>query len=234
MNEILEDIKLQDCACCKVKFKGFELLSTEQLQSFKDSHCRIEYGKGETIVKQGTPVTNLICLKSGFAKAHIEGIDGKSIVLKVLKEGDFLISPGIFNDNLNHCTVTALTNCSACLISLEAFEKTFDNNPEFAHNVLKQDHQLIDYLHQKLIKLSFKKMNGRVADTFIYLAEEIYKSSEFYTTLSRQDLADIAGVSKESLIRIVKDFKDSGIIDIKGNKITILSLSQLTNISKLG
>lgn len=223
-----------DCNCCKVQFIGFEVLTDIELQSFKDSHCKIEFNKGETIIKEGTPSSHLVCLKSGFAKMHLRGVDDKSIVLKVVKSGDLIISPGVFNDNLNHFTVTALTACDTCLISISAFEKTFESNPSFAQSVLKQNHQLINYLHQKLIKLTYKKMNGRVADTFVYLSKDIYNSNQFFTTLSRQDLADIAGVSKESFIRIVKDFKDSGILDITGNKIIIQSLSHLENISKIG
>lgn len=223
-----------DCQFCKTKFNGFETLAPDELMHFKESHCTIEFNKGETIVKQGTPSTNLICLKSGFAKMHLEGVDGKSIVLKVLKEGDFMVSPGVFNDNLNHFTVTALSKCETCLISISAFERTFAQNPEFAQMIIRQNHQCINYLHQQLIKITFKKMNGRVADTIIYLSDEIYKSSQFHTTLSRQDLADMSGVSKESFIRIMKDFKDSGVLDITGNQVSILSMTHLQNISKVG
>jgi CRP/FNR family transcriptional regulator, polysaccharide utilization system transcription regulator len=224
----------EDCVNCKVKFSGFEALKPEELTGFKESHRKIDYNKGETIIKQGTSSNNLVCFRSGFAKVYLEGIDGKSIIIKVLKQGDFILSPGIFNDYINHFSVTAITTCETCLINVDAFEKTFGKNSAFAQMILQQNHQLINYLHQQLIKISFKKMNGRVADTLIYLSEQIYQSTNFYTTLTRQDLADMSGVSKESFIRIMKDLKDSGILDIEGNRIEIHSLPQLNNISKVG
>jgi CRP/FNR family transcriptional regulator len=224
----------KDCNCCSNSFSGFKSLTSNELLLFKESKCKVEFSKGETLIKQGTPCTSLVCLKKGYAKLHMEGIDGKTILLQVLKAGDFIVSPGVFNDNLNHFTITALTNCETCLITRESFEQTFGSNQQFAQHVLKQNHLTTSFLHNQLIKLSFKKMVGRVADTLLYLSNDIYDARSFHTTLSRQDLADLSGVSKESFIRIMKDFKESGIVDIDGNNINILSISLLQNISRIG
>ncbi len=77
-------------------------------------------------------------------------------------------------------------------------------------------------------------MTGRIANTIIYLSEKIYNSRNFYTTLSRQDMADLSSVSKESLIRVLKDFKENGIISVSGNHIEITSPKTLYNISRVG
>jgi len=53
-------------------------------------------------------------------------------------------------------------------------------------------------------------------------------------TISRQDLADISGMSKESAIRILKEFKDEGILSIDGNVVHILNPQQLKQISQTG
>ena len=53
-------------------------------------------------------------------------------------------------------------------------------------------------------------------------------------TISRQDLADLSGMSKESAIRILKEFKDEGILTVDGNRLHILNPKQLKKISETG
>ncbi len=231
---INKNVNINGCESCAMKFDGFETLSDQQLNTFKLSHCKVEYNKGETIIKQGARCSNLVCIKSGYVKMHVEGLGGKSVIVKVLKPGDFIISPGIFDDNKNHFSASAITDVNTCLISIEAFSKVFHSNDHFAESILQHNHRLMQTLYHQLINLSHKKMTGRVADTLLYLSKEVYESNVFHTTLSRQDMADLSSVSKESFIRILKDFKDSGIILVDGNQFKIQALNSLQTISKVG
>ena len=76
-------------------------------------------------------------------------------------------------------------------------------------------------------------MHGRVADTLLYLANSVYNSPDFNTTLSRQDLADLSSLAKESFIRILKEFKDSGTILFEGNSFHIKDSEALKKISQI-
>jgi CRP/FNR family transcriptional regulator len=82
--------------------------------------------------------------------------------------------------------------------------------------------------------LTQKQMPGRVSDALLYLSEDIFESLEFDITLSRQDLADLCGLSKESVIRILKDFKTSRFIELSGNDLKILDRDALKRISVSG
>ena len=75
-------------------------------------------------------------------------------------------------------------------------------------------------------------MYARVSDMLIYLSEEIYKAPSFTTGLKRQDLADLCSITKESLIRILKGFKESGYISINNNTFTIHNMAEIKHISK--
>ncbi len=222
------------CNECHIKFKGFDTLTHSELNKFKESHCKVEYKKGETIIKEGTRCGNIICIKKGFAKLYIKGLENKSIIIKILKKGDFIVSPGVFTDNLNHFSVAAITEMDTCLISIEAFSNAFRKNNRFAEHILKLNHHITNDLYSQLINISHKKMTGRIANTILYLSQNIYDSKNFYTTLSRQDLAELSSVSKESLIRVLKDFKENGIIKMSGNQIEIKSVKLLKNISRVG
>jgi CRP/FNR family transcriptional regulator len=77
-------------------------------------------------------------------------------------------------------------------------------------------------------------MPGRVADLLLYLKNEIFLCNPFNTRLSRQELADMTGMTMESFIRILKEFKVSGIIAVDGSNIHILDEEALMLISRKG
>ena len=89
-------------------------------------------------------------------------------------------------------------------------------------------------LYNILHNLTQKHMHGRVADTILYLSNKVYNNTNFETTLNRQDLADMSSMTKESTIRILKEFKDDKIISFEGNNFKILQADTLQLISKRG
>ncbi len=77
-------------------------------------------------------------------------------------------------------------------------------------------------------------MEARIADALLYLVNEIYYSRVFTLTISRKDLAELAGMSKESTSRILGQFKEQEILHIKGKEIEVLNKKQLEYLSKVG
>jgi CRP-like cAMP-binding protein len=77
-------------------------------------------------------------------------------------------------------------------------------------------------------------MHGKMADALIYLSENIFKSLEFGIPLSRQDLADMTAMSKDSAIRILKEFERDEIIVVDGKNVKILSMDALRDLSEHG
>lgn len=227
-------VKKMECLVCKVRFKGMDALNENEFGLYMKGRYHVDFAKGETIVKQGTPVTNLFCIKEGMAKLYVEEPGGKCILLSVLKPGDFVIGLGVFNDYMHHFSVTAITPVSTCLIQVDTIETIFKSNPEFAVAMMQQCHTASKSLLTQLVTLGYKNMAGRTADALLYLAREVYQSNVFSTTLSRQDLADLCCLSKETFIRMLKQLKEDGIIDVRVNTFEIKSIPALKRISKLG
>jgi len=89
-------------------------------------------------------------------------------------------------------------------------------------------------LYSKLKNFTQKNTNGKVADTLLYLANEVYNNDTFVTLLSRQDMADMSITTRESTIRILKEFKDQYIIDFSEKHFEILQKELLRRISQFG
>ncbi len=77
-------------------------------------------------------------------------------------------------------------------------------------------------------------MHGRMADGLLYLSKVFFENDTFKLHLSRQEIADLTAMSKDSAIRILKDFERDRLISLNGNELSILDTDQLQNISLKG
>ena len=86
-------------------------------------------------------------------------------------------------------------------------------------------------LMQRLVILSVKQSHGRIAEILLHLSDTIFKSDKFDVLLSRQEIADMTGMSKEGTIRILKEFQQEKLIKCDGQILTILDKKGLLEIS---
>jgi len=77
-------------------------------------------------------------------------------------------------------------------------------------------------------------MPGKLAETLIYLNDEKFKDENVFFNLSRKDIADFAGISTESAVKILKNFEKDNIITLSDKHITINQLSTLQEICLKG
>ncbi len=231
MAAIHEKLHCKHCAC---RQKIFDSLTDEEFEIINKGRYEIKYNMGETISKQGTALTHISCFTSGMAKVYIEGVRHKNLIIEILKTGDIIGGPGMYTDFKHHHTITALTPTYICHIDAHAFEEVVARNNNFALALLKKNNKRLMMSFAKFVHLTQKHMAGRIADAIIYLADDIYKSEKFHTEISRQDLADMTAMTKESAIRILRNFRDNDILYCEGNDFEIYDRTRLENISQTG
>jgi len=209
----------------------FKVLTEKELHFLVDKKQQIKYNVKETIIKQNTSSTFVICMRDGLAKVSIEGDRGKNLVVKIISRGDFISGGGLFNGNVQHFTISAITPVTCCLIDAGKLTNLFSENNQFAIELLRNHTKQNNYLLSKMVSLTQKYMPGRVAETLLYLKNDIYKNSKFTVDLSRQELAEMSNMTKESLVRILQQFKESNLIKTQGSEIEILDETSLNHVS---
>lgn len=212
----------------------FKPLTDSELDFLVDKKQQIKYNIKETIIKQNTSSTFVICMRDGLAKVFLEGEKGKNLIVKIISKGDFISGGGLFNGNVQHFTISAITPVTCCLIDASKLTNLFAENNKFAVELLRNHTKQNNYLLSKMVSLTQKYMPGRVAETLLYLKDEIYNSNRFTVDLSRQELAEMSNMTKESLVRILQQFKESNLIKTQGSDIEILDETALNHISKNG
>jgi CRP/FNR family transcriptional regulator len=244
MSEIQESTLCGHCTECKYDccFSNrncgdshiFGLLSLEELHTLMDNKRQIHFRPGETILKQNTPLTHLVCIKNGLAKVVSEDPKGKNLILQIIKSNSIFTAGGSIVDDFRHFTVAAITDIDCCFIDTNRLYTLLTKNSAFAIELLNHSNNQHLKMLSTLINLSNKYMPGRVADTLLYLKNNIFETNPFDFILSKQELADMSGMTKESFIRSLKEFEDSGLIHHSRNTIEILKENELTEISKNG
>lgn len=225
--------------CCKNCFEQdkvhiFSPLSAEEIDFLVESKKKIFYKTGETIIKQSTSSTSVICINEGLAKIYIESKSGKNVIVRLASQGDFITGGGLFNGSVQHFSISALTPVSCCIINSAKLTTLFSENSEFAIGLMRHHTKQNNFLLEKLVAHTQKYMPGRVADTLLYLRKEIFKKSTFQIPLTRSELAEMSNMTKESFVRILQQFKESEIIKVQGNTMEILDENSLEKISTNG
>lgn len=222
------------CITCGKKSPIFEFLTEEELHLINDHRYEVVYKPGEIIFKLGTPCTHVLSFTSGLAKIHLEGDDGKNLIIRFVKPVEFVAGAGIFVNNRHHYTMTAIDKSYVCFIEKETFLEVLSSNKKFSEEFIKQTQQDLIHSFQKLINLNQKHSQGKIAEALLYLSKEIYNSNPFELSITKLELAELAGMSKEGVFKILKEFNKEKIILTQGTDIEILNLDLLSIISRKG
>lgn len=223
----------EDCSECLFKSKLCKGLTYDEFNSIFKLTTHNSYKKGEVIFKQGARTNNLIFLTEGIVK-FVYSNNGKELIVTIDRAQTLLGLANILNEDINIFSIVAIEDCKGCVIDLPTFKQQMIDNRQFTLEIMSISTQMFRKSIFNFISVAHKQSNGRVADILIYLAEHIYQCFNFSTSLSRQELADFAGCSKEQIIHTLRNFDADGIIRVSGKNIEILDLERLNKISKMG
>jgi CRP-like cAMP-binding protein len=222
------------CENCTQKWKNFEHLTKNELQMINDNRYEATFKPGEIMIKQGSPTSNALFLSNGMAKMYIEGSTGKNFIIGIALPGMLVMGPGAYVDSRHTYSVSAITTVQACFISFEIFKTLVRENGEFAEGMLEDLSAKSLKSDTRMVNLSQKRMSGRVADALLYFSDEIFRSNEYEMIFSRQEMGEMTSMAKECVVRILKEFEDSGVVYSDSSKIKILDREKLIQISEKG
>ena len=220
------------CSYCQHKSECFEQLNAEELLFANNSKVQLRYKKGETITKQGSFVTHVIYVRKGLVKVYKEHNRENNVIYDVLPAGSLIGLSNLYFSETFQYSIAALTDTAVCSIDRQVFERVIKDNGSFASSVLEAVNGEIHHLRNKMVSLTQKQLKGKLADTFIYLAENVFYSHIFTNKLSRNDLAEFSGMSMMSVVRTIQEFIRVGYLEEAHGKIKILDMNVLKKISQ--
>jgi len=191
------------------------------------------YKKGSEIYHEGSRTNGLYCINRGVIKIYKTGIDGREQIIYFAKPGDIIGYRSILSGDLACSSAKALEESELCFIPGDLLISLIRNNGDFALDVLQQSCKELGEANSYITDIAQKTVRERLAEVLIKLRDnfELDENNELQISLTREELANIVGTATESVIRLLSEFKQDNLIDLKGRKIRILDIKKLEKIS---
>lgn len=221
---------------CTRKVPIFASLSDEELAKVSAMIKHRKYEKGEALVLEEQPSDTLFIIKQGHVKLLKVTPQGKEQILHILSNGDFFGELNIFNsDELSNFSAYALKKTDICMFTRDDMEHLVRNNPDISWKLLKTVTKRLAHTENLAQSLATKDPEIRIAYMILELGNKYGKPVKgaqdrikIELPLSREELANYVGVTRETISRKFSKFERLGIIEIKGTReITILNAQKL-------
>jgi CRP-like cAMP-binding protein len=212
----------------------FENLTKDEALFVKSKSIRKEYIKGEILFKEKSYSKGIYILRKGKIKIFQTNHDGKQSIVYIYKKDDFFGYRPLLAEEPNPVTAMALDNCVVSFISKDVFLNVLTKSPSLAKSLAVTLSKEFSVWINKMTIFSQYGVKERVALSLLIL-NKVYSRSENETkssiiTINRDDFSGFVGTAKETLVRMLRIFKDEKIIETKGTKIIILKYNALLNI----
>ena len=178
--------------------------------------------------ENGIP-TGVFLILEGRAKIYKTGLDGKDQIFYIYKAGDLLGYHALLCDELYEDSCEALEDCKILFISKAKFDVLLDQIPNLKLLLIQNMSHEFGVLVNTITFLAQKPVRERLA-LYLILAKR-YESHQNKIILSREDLANIVGTVRESLGRLLKEFRDDNLIEIEKRTIRLLDEEKLLKIA---
>lgn len=205
----------------------FDFLIGGDLNLIKKKMIRQEVKKGDYLFKEGNYARGIYIMLRGKIKIFQLKGDGKQSIVYIYKKGDFFGYRLLLADEPIPLSACAMENTVVNIIPGELFFDLLDSSSFFAKKLLAHLSKEFSVWINKMTIFSQYGVRERVAMSLLILAR-IYKKSENWPdhdvaiAINRDDFAAYVGTAKETLVRMLRQFKDDKIIITKGTKIIIL------------
>lgn len=210
----------------------FQLISPEELESLSENQTHVNYLKGEMLFKQGALAPHVLFIQSGLVKVFLQPGPRKVQSLWIARSGDFLSFSSLFGEKTYNYSAVALKDSEVLMINKESLRKLLHTNPEFGFRITTRNFGSQKQLMEIISSLSYKQMRGKLATALIYLSSEVFIHEDVFSHLTRQDIADLASISVESVIKFLKEFEKEGIIRLHNKLVSVEDWDRLRVISE--
>ena len=199
---------------------GFLGLRDEEL-IVASAHAKLQsFPRGRIVVNEGDRSDCVYLIHSGRVKAYLYGRNGKEIDLNILGRGEYF-GETTLDSGPREVSVMALENTELFAIPQKAFRDFVLHHPDFAMRLVKtlifRTRSLLDNVRS----LASLDVYGRVARLLLELADDEEGTLVIRGKLTKQDIANRIGASREMVSRVFKGLTEGGYLAVEKNRITI-------------
>jgi len=205
---------------------------TDILGSFIRDRNIERYKKREIVYSEGNRPSRLYYIQKGKVKTYKTNCLGKELAVGLYTGGEFMGYSAIIEDAAYKETAVAMEETVITIIPKEDFEELIYNSKVMARKFMKLLAKDAIEREEQLLGLAYNSVRKKVADALVALQKKYNPGNitGLSIDMSRENLASIAGIATESLIRTLSDFRKEKLIDITHRSIIVLEEKKLSYI----
>lgn len=204
----------------------FSELGEEDLKEVAKFTIRQTFKKDNMVLIEEEVGSTMFIILKGRVKISRISDEGREVILSILVDGDFFGEMSILDGQTRSANAVTLEDTDMLIIRRENFLQMLYDYPQIAINLLKELAHRLRRSDAQIKSLSLQNALGRVASTLLRIADDsgIIKQGrvEIAHLPPQQDLANMAGTSRETISRVIKSLRQLGYVKKEGNKLIIL------------
>lgn len=225
------------CECCTCRSASVLCnLPASSLASLTRITHRFHYGPRETVFYEGHACLGLYLLSAGKVKLTRSSVRGERHIVRILTAGQLLETHAFQKGALHLVTCETLEASQICLIEREGYVALVRQDPQLAVDLIQLLSGELQRQQTERDSLLFQSARERLATLLLELVRrfgrEIGDTVELQLALSREELAELLGVTMETAIRLLSAFRSEGLVHLKGRTITVLNQGRLARIAR--
>lgn len=236
MNASLKNLHCADCQAINGDTCLIGKIEKQWVDKLQERKHLNTFRKGSLIFHEGNYPVGLYAIFSGKVKIFKTSEVGKEYILRLAKDGEILGYRSILTNEKYEVSAEALEDTQLCFIPTESFSNALRSSTRLSIGVMDLLAEDLKRTEEKLTDMAQKTVKERTAEMVLML-RRFYGLEEdgatINATLSREELANLVGTATETLIRMLSEFKDNKVLDLKGKKITILNLRLLQDLANV-
>ncbi|MFD0863794.1 response regulator [Sungkyunkwania multivorans] len=185
---------------------------------------------GETVYEEGKHSNYVYLIERGVVKNHRIDQFGKELITGLHKAGDFFGYASFANHSPYQESATAIEEVEVYKISKEALKDLLEENHHITFELINFLTDNLSEAKDQLLEMAYSSVRKKTANTILKFIEKLQHQDQQHIKISRSDLASVAGIATESLIRALSSLKKEGLIDIEGRTINVLDKEGLLSI----
>jgi CRP/FNR family transcriptional regulator len=222
----------QKCSVCDAHREGYFCDFTGQaMGDFEAIKVTRMYPKGSMMFAQGQPANGVYIVCQGRAKLSIYSQDGKTVILRVVQPGDVLGLSATMSDRTHHATAQAVEGCQVNFVSKAAFNNFLKTNPVAALRTIEQLNKNYERACVQIRSLALSNSAGeKLARLFLSWTRRNgngHSTCELRLGFTHEEIGSMIGASRETVTRLLKEFKRRGLIEVNGPNVTICDAHRL-------
>ncbi|MHB0885590.1 MAG: Crp/Fnr family transcriptional regulator [Bacillota bacterium] len=207
------------------KFPLFSDLSEVDLAKVASLIRERKYRDGMYVFAEGDPVEAVYFVKSGLVKAFRTDAEGHEQIVNLLVPGDFFPHVGFLDGGPAPATAVTVGETCLGLVNRRDFMGLLSQHTSITVQLLAAMDKRIRGLQEQIKELGLLTAPSRVGRILLRLAEQIGEDrgglKVLRLGLSQQDMASMAGVSRETVSRLLSEFRREGVVTGEGNQLMI-------------